>query len=113
MAAARTVLHLLVLGLLFGLTPLSVIAPRAQEPPRQVPIPEVLSSEELRAQRQLGLVYVPVVVIGLALLAFGMYAANLKGAPLDIVGAVLAPLGLALALLGTLLVCVPDFFASP
>jgi hypothetical protein len=59
----------------------------------------------------LGPQYIPLIVLGLALLFWGFYAAHESRRPWDILGAVAAPLGLITALLGTLLVCVPKFFS--
>jgi vacuolar-type H+-ATPase subunit I/STV1 len=54
--------------------------------------------------------HVITILIGLATLATGFWASFEAKRPWDIVGAVAAPVGLVIALLGTLLLCVPTFF---
>jgi len=48
---------------------------------------------------------------GLLCLGWGFWAAHNAKKPLDIVGSLAILAGLATALLGTLLVCVPGFFS--
>ena len=52
------------------------------------------------------------IISGIATAGWGLWAAyNLKK-PYDVMAALCAPAGLVLALLGTLLVCVPGFFSG-
>jgi len=53
-----------------------------------------------------------VVLMGLFLTALGFVLPDRVRPPLEGVSALLAPLGLAAALIGVLLVCVPDFFSK-
>jgi len=55
-------------------------------------------------------IYVIMIIAGVAALAFGFWASYNAKKPWDIVGAVSLPLSLIIALLGILLTCVPDFF---
>jgi|TARA_Y100000294_G_scaffold86692_1_gene81087 hypothetical protein len=51
------------------------------------------------------------IMIGILTMGWGLWASfNLKK-PFDIFGAACAPIGLVLALIGTLLICVPGFFS--
>jgi len=50
------------------------------------------------------------VVGGLLLVAIGLWAAHCRTGFMEKLGAVLAPLGLLITLLGILLLCLPDFF---
>jgi len=52
------------------------------------------------------------IIGGILAIGWGLWATyNLKN-PYDILGAACAPIGLVLALLGALLVCVPNFFSG-
>ena len=52
------------------------------------------------------------IIGGILAIGWGLWATyNLKN-PYDILGAACAPIGLVLALLGTLLICVPNFFSG-
>lgn len=50
--------------------------------------------------------------MGLVLAGWGLWASGRPRRLIAVAGAFAAPLGVALALCGTLLVCVPDFFAG-
>lgn len=50
------------------------------------------------------------ITIGIVLLFWGFYAAFEARKPWNAIGSIIAPVGLITALLGTLLLCVPDFF---
>jgi hypothetical protein len=52
------------------------------------------------------------VISGLGVLALGLVLPDRVRSPWDGLIAFLAPLGLATALVGVLLLCVPDFFAA-
>jgi len=54
--------------------------------------------------------YIIMIPAGLFGLGWGFWAAHNAARPLDIVGSFAILLGLVVALLGTLLVCVPGFF---
>lgn len=56
------------------------------------------------------LVYSAMIVIGLAGIVWGLPAAHRLPRPMDIVAALVVFVGLAVALLGVLLVAVPGFF---
>jgi len=47
---------------------------------------------------------------GILCLGWGFWAAHNKKHPVDYIGSVAIPTGFVVALLGTLLVCVPGFF---
>jgi hypothetical protein len=49
---------------------------------------------------------------GLALSGWGFWASGKRGTWRAVVGQIAAPLGMFVALMGTLLVCVPDFFSG-
>jgi hypothetical protein len=49
---------------------------------------------------------------GLALAGWGLWASGHPRTTLAVLGNVAAPLGVLLALCGTLLVCLPDFFSG-
>jgi hypothetical protein len=52
------------------------------------------------------------IIGGILAISWGLWATfNLKK-PYDIFGAACAPIGLVLALLGVLLICVPNFFSG-
>lgn len=57
---------------------------------------------------------VPLIPLGLVLTGWGLWVSHRDGAPraLRALGALAAPAGVALSLLGTLLVCVPGFFSG-
>jgi hypothetical protein len=48
--------------------------------------------------------------IGLVFLFWGFWAAFEAKKPWNIIGSIVAPIALITALIGTLLLCVPDFF---
>jgi hypothetical membrane protein len=52
------------------------------------------------------------VIGGLFVIGWGFWAAHNAKKPLDIAGSFAVLVGLAAALLGTLLMCVPGFFSS-
>lgn len=52
------------------------------------------------------------VIIGLFVIGWGFWAAHNAKKPLDIIGSFSILIGLAAAILGTLLLCVPGFFSS-
>ena len=56
--------------------------------------------------------HVITILAGLGILATGFYASFEARKPYDLIGAVAAPVGLLVALVGTLLLCVPDFFTG-
>ncbi|MBN2053382.1 hypothetical protein JW905_00585 [bacterium] len=56
--------------------------------------------------------YLLVILVGLAGLGWGFWASFEARKPFNILGAVLTPLSLLVALLGVLLLCVPDFFQT-
>lgn len=56
------------------------------------------------------LVYIAMAVAGVALIAWGLPAAHRLKSPLDIAAALAVVVGVVLALLGTLLTALPDFF---
>ncbi len=60
----------------------------------------------------MGYQYIPLIIIGLVALFWGFWAAHEAKKPLDIIGAIAAPVGLIVALLGVLLLCVPGFFSG-
>lgn len=55
---------------------------------------------------------IPMIPLGLAMAGFGFWAASRPKVALSLAGNVAAPAGVALALVGTVLVCIPDFFAG-
>jgi len=56
------------------------------------------------------LVYIFGVIFGVFLLFWGFWALHKKGFPLDVIGGLCSILGLVMALLSVLLICVPHFF---
>ena len=57
-----------------------------------------------------GLIYIPLIIAGLAAIVWGLPAAHRLARPLDI-GAALAVLaGVLLLAIGVLLTCIPNFF---
>lgn len=58
------------------------------------------------------IMHVSLVIVGLLTIGYGFWASYNVKRPFDIVGAVLAPIGLAIAIIGALLICVPGFFSS-
>lgn len=56
--------------------------------------------------------YAGMVLAGLVLIGWGLPAAHRLKSPLDILASLAVLGGLVTALLGTLLVCLPDFFKS-
>jgi len=57
-------------------------------------------------------IYIIMVVGGISMIGFGLWAVHCCSGRMEKIGAVLAPLGLIVALLGVLLICVPEFFFS-
>lgn len=57
-----------------------------------------------------GLKYIPLIVIGVAAMAWGLPAAHRLRSPLDIAAACAVLLGVVAAAMGILLTCVPCFF---
>ena len=51
------------------------------------------------------------IVAGLIMVAAGLSAIHFRSGTLQKIGALCAPIGLVIALLGVLLVCVPGFFS--
>lgn len=51
-------------------------------------------------------------ISGIFLIGFGLWGIHSCNTYLERLGALLAPIGLLIALLGVLLLCVPDFFHS-
>ena len=49
---------------------------------------------------------------GLFLIGWGFYASQNMKRPVDVIGAFVTIAGLVLAVVGTLLICVPGFFAG-
>ena len=58
------------------------------------------------------IVHLTMVIGGLFLIAIGLWAVHYRTGFMEKLGAVLAPVGLMITLLGVLLLCVPDFFFS-
>ena len=58
------------------------------------------------------IVYILMIVVGLAAMGFGFKAMGDARPPLDKLASALLPVGLVVTLLGILLVTVPDFFKS-
>jgi hypothetical protein len=56
--------------------------------------------------------HVLMVIVGLFVIGWGFWAAHNAKKPLDVIGSFSILIGLAAAILGTLLVCVPGFFSS-
>lgn len=100
-------LHLVALPVSASTAPTTISSSAPESSLRRAP-----TSTELRAQRQLAPRYAVLVVLGLGLLFWGFRAAHLAAFPLDVLGSISAPVGLLLALVGALLICVPDFFQS-
>lgn len=59
----------------------------------------------------LGLLYSPMIVIGLAAICWGLPAAHRLRRPLDIAAALAVLAGVILAALGVLLTIIPNFFS--
>jgi hypothetical protein len=57
-----------------------------------------------------GLKYIPLIIAGLAAVIWALPAAHNLRRPLDMLAALAALIGLAVALIGTLLTIIPDFF---
>ena len=57
-----------------------------------------------------GVKFIPLVIAGLAAIAWGLPAAHRLRRPLDIVAALAVLAGVVTAALGVLLVIIPDFF---
>lgn len=55
-------------------------------------------------------VYIMMVIGGLLFMGIALWATHYRTGLMEKLGAVLAPLGLLITLLGVLLLCVPDFF---
>jgi hypothetical protein len=54
--------------------------------------------------------YSIMVICGIVMMGFGLWSVSCRTGRMEKTGAFLAPLGLLIALLGALLLCVPDFF---
>jgi hypothetical protein len=61
------------------------------------------------------MIFLQIVLVlgGLFILGVGLWAIYYRSGPVQKLGALCAPVGLLMALIGVLLVCVPDFFSSP
>ena len=57
-------------------------------------------------------IYLTMVVGGIGMIGFGLWAVHYRSGFMEKIGALIVPLGLILTLLGVLLLCVPDFFSS-
>jgi hypothetical protein len=57
-----------------------------------------------------GLLYIPLIIVGLAAIAWGLPAAHRLRRPLDIVAAFVVVAGVLLAVTGILLTVIPHFF---
>lgn len=57
-----------------------------------------------------GLLYIPLIIAGLAAIAWGLPAAHRLRPPLDIAAALLVVAGVLLTVLGVLLTAIPHFF---
>lgn len=57
-----------------------------------------------------GLIYIPLIVMGLAAIAWGLPAAHRLPPPLDVAAALLVPVGVVMAAAGLLLTVIPTFF---
>jgi uncharacterized membrane protein len=51
------------------------------------------------------------IILGIIACFWGVWASFKAQKPVNIVGSILAPIGLLAAIIGTLLLCVPDFFS--
>ncbi|MFH0813068.1 MAG: hypothetical protein V2A69_09550 [Pseudomonadota bacterium] len=56
------------------------------------------------------IIYFVMVLSGIGMIAFGLWAVHCYSGLLEKLGALSIPLGLIITLLGVLLFCVPDFF---
>lgn len=56
--------------------------------------------------------YIVMILAGLFSTGWGIWASHRCSGKKSLLGAILAPLGLVIALLGVLLVCVPNFFSG-
>ena len=59
-----------------------------------------------------GLFYIPLIVIGLAAICWGLPAAHRLRPPMDIAAALAVLAGVILAALGILLTIIPNFFST-
>lgn len=59
---------------------------------------------------QAGLKFIPLIIAGLAAIAWGLPAAHRLRQPFDIVAALAVLVGVVTAAMGILLVIIPDFF---
>lgn len=57
-----------------------------------------------------GLIYSPLIILGLAAIAWGLPAAHRLAPPRDIAAALLVLLGVIMAAMGVLLTVIPTFF---
>jgi hypothetical protein len=57
-----------------------------------------------------GLLYIPLIIVGLAAIAWGLPAAHRLHRPLDIVAAFVVAAGVILTVMGILLTVIPHFF---
>jgi len=59
------------------------------------------------------IIYIMMIIGGINLIGFGLWSVHYRTGSMEKLGAFLAPIGLIIALLGVLLLCVPDFFFTP
>lgn len=59
---------------------------------------------------QIGFLYIPLIIAGLATVVWGLPAAHRLPRPMDIVAALAVLLGIIATALGVLLTAIPDFF---
>lgn len=68
--------------------------------------------QSLGVRIEMLVIHISMVIVGLLMICFGFWAAYYAKRPFNIIGAVFTPIGLMVALLGVLLICVPGFFSS-
>ncbi|KAF0123201.1 MAG: hypothetical protein FD151_420 [bacterium] len=68
--------------------------------------------QESGVRSEMLVIHISMVVVGLLMIGWGFWAAYYARRPFNIIGAVFTPVGLIVALLGVLLICVPGFFSS-
>ena len=56
--------------------------------------------------------YIALIVVGVIALVFGFWSSFEARKPYNFLGSLLAPVGLVAAIIGILLLCVPDFFSG-
>lgn len=57
-----------------------------------------------------GMKYIPLIILGLGAVSWGLPAAHRLRPPLDIAAALAVPAGVVMAVMGVLLTAIPDFF---